>query len=160
MKPSAKNVYAEALRILEGYYRAVVARAAEEVVENREDFEGRYPGRAEEIVDRYGQHLQSLCRLCSDLASADAAARGASAGVGAEAMPVEPSGRPVGPDTPLEAGARVLAEWQGYWFRARVVSLVDDGTVLIHYEGWDDMWDEAVPRSRLQEADESAAEEE
>jgi hypothetical protein len=159
MKRPAKSPYAEALRILDGYYRAVVARAAEEVVENRDDFEGPYPGRAEEIVDRYGQHLQSLCRLCADLSSADAAARG-TAGVGAEAMPVAPSGRPVTPDTPLEAGSPVLAEWQGYWFRARVVSPEDDGTVVIHYEGWDDMWDEAVPRSRLQVADDPGPEEE
>ena len=62
-----------------------------------------------------------------------------------------PSGRPVGADTPLEAGAQVLAEWNGAWWLATVVSTEPNGAVRIHYSDWGDDWDETVPRERLQE---------
>jgi hypothetical protein len=67
-----------------------------------------------------------------------------------QALPVEPSGIPVGPDTRLEEGTPVLANWRDIWWRARVVALESADRVRIHYEGWDDTWDETVPRSALQ----------
>jgi hypothetical protein len=68
----------------------------------------------------------------------------------AEAFPVEPSGIPVRPDTRLEVGSAVLASWQGCWWRAEVIGLEPGQRVKIHYLGWDNMWDESVPRSALQ----------
>jgi hypothetical protein len=64
--------------------------------------------------------------------------------------PVEPSGIPVDRDTVLEAGDTVLAEWAGAWWRAEVIEVHKNGTVTVHYPGWDAQWDEAVPRRRLQ----------
>jgi hypothetical protein len=43
-----------------------------------------------------------------------------------EGVPVEPSDIPVGPDTDLEIGARVLSFSQGRWWRAEVVGLEPD----------------------------------
>ena len=48
-KPAAQ--FAEALTILNSYQRALIARIAEETVENRSDFEACYLGKAEDIVD-------------------------------------------------------------------------------------------------------------
>jgi hypothetical protein len=67
-----------------------------------------------------------------------------------EALPVEPSGIAVGPDTLVKPGAAVLANWQGLWWRAQVLSVGPADSVRIHYVGWDAMWDETVPRSALQ----------
>jgi hypothetical protein len=66
------------------------------------------------------------------------------------ALPVEPSGIAVDADTPLEVGSRVLADWNGIWWRAQVIGLESGGRVRVHYLGWEDRWDETVPRSRLQ----------
>jgi len=68
----------------------------------------------------------------------------------AEALPVEPSGIAVEPETRLEVGAAVLANWNGVWWRAQVIGLERDGRVRIHYAGWDSSWDETVSRGNLQ----------
>lgn len=67
-----------------------------------------------------------------------------------EGAPVEPSDIPVGPDTALEVGSRVLSFSQGRWWRAEVVGLEPDGMVKIHFPGWDSKWDVVVPREELQ----------
>lgn len=67
-----------------------------------------------------------------------------------EAFPVEPSGITVEPDTRLEVGSTVLADWGGAWWKAQVVSLKRDGSVRIHYLGWDSSWDATVSREHLQ----------
>jgi hypothetical protein len=67
-----------------------------------------------------------------------------------EGVPVEPSEVPVGPDTYLEIGSRVLSFSQGRWWRAEVVGLEPDGKVKIHYPGWDAKWDVVLPRDELQ----------
>ncbi|MCI0464571.1 MAG: hypothetical protein L0Z62_47175 [Gemmataceae bacterium] len=69
----------------------------------------------------------------------------------AEAFPVEPSGIPVGPDTRLEVGSTVLAEWYGSWWRAEVVALEPGERVRVRYRGWEGVWeDESLPRAALQ----------
>ncbi|MBM4067682.1 MAG: hypothetical protein FJ271_01870 [Planctomycetes bacterium] len=142
----------EAVQILGRYHRAVVTRIAEEIVENQEDFEDwSYSGKAEELIDRHGLHLQNIARVYCDLMSL-ASPNIAGCGLPANfpGAPVPPSGRAIGRDTILEVGSSVLAEQCGAWWRASVLALEDDGTVRIHYEGWDDSWDETVPRRRLQ----------
>jgi len=67
-----------------------------------------------------------------------------------EALPVEPSGIAINANTRLTVGTRVLADWNGIWWRAEVIALEQSGRVKIHYVGWDNSWDETVPRSRLQ----------
>jgi hypothetical protein len=67
-----------------------------------------------------------------------------------EGHPVEPSDIPVGPDTPLEVGSRVLSFSQGRWWRAEVVALAPEDRVQIHFPGWGDKWDVVVPREELQ----------
>ncbi|MCH8173474.1 MAG: hypothetical protein IIA70_09250 [Proteobacteria bacterium] len=36
------------------------------------------------------------------------------------------------------------------WWKGRVLQLIPDGNIKIHYEGWGAEWDEVVPRTRLQ----------
>jgi hypothetical protein len=69
---------------------------------------------------------------------------------GSEGYPVEPSGIPMQPETPLEVGAIVLANSHGQWWRAEVVGLEDGDTVRIHYPGWESHWDTSVPKTDLQ----------
>jgi hypothetical protein len=63
-----------------------------------------------------------------------------------EGCPVEPSEVPVGPETRLDVGSRVLAFEQGRWWRAEVIGLEPGGRVRIHFQGWDAV----VPREALQ----------
>jgi hypothetical protein len=69
---------------------------------------------------------------------------------GSEGYPVEPSGIPMQPETPLDVGAIVLANSQGQWWRAEVVGIEDGDMVRIHYPGWEDEWDESVSKTELQ----------
>jgi hypothetical protein len=58
-------------------------------------------------------------------------------------------GQPVQPDTELAPGDAVYIEWYGSWYPGEVLALARDGTVKVHYSGWESMFDEQVPRSRL-----------
>jgi hypothetical protein len=71
-------------------------------------------------------------------------------GLGPECMPVEPSGIPIGPNTRLEVGSPVLANWRGAWWRAQVIGFDQADQVRIHYIGWGDAWDETVQPNVLQ----------
>lgn len=156
MERPTPNVLSEALQVLDGYYRTVVMKVAEEIVEHREQFEDTYPGRAEELVDRYGMHLQCLARIYADITTIAESDREKAEerqqAIAVEDEPVEPIPQPEQPidaDTPLEVGATVCAEWRGHWWRATVVAIEPNGEVRIHYNGWGERWDETVPRSRL-----------
>jgi hypothetical protein len=56
---------------------------------------------------------------------------------------------PVTRDTPLEVDDPLWVEWNGTWYEGTVVSVLRNGRVRIHYVGWDDSFDEVVPRKRL-----------
>jgi hypothetical protein len=142
--------FAEALRLLDEYHRDLVARIAEELVEARDSFDASYTGTAEDLVNRYGYHLNCLGALRQHLLAGQYTAHGPGRLPGAPRGPVrEPTGEPVGSDTPLEAGTRVLARWHGVWYEAEVVSVGPGDRVRIHYTGWGDQFDEAVPRHAL-----------
>lgn len=56
---------------------------------------------------------------------------------------------PVSADTILKTGDRLQVEWHGAWYPGEVMGLQENGDIKIHYAGWDDSFDEVVPRSRL-----------
>jgi hypothetical protein len=43
----------------------------------------------------------------------------------------------------------VLVEWEGGDYPAMVVEIPGPGKVKVHYQGYDEIWDEVVPRSRI-----------
>ena len=51
-------------------------------------------------------------------------------------------------DTRLRVGQAVRAQWGASWFDAQVIAVEGDN-VRIHYTGYDEMWNEVVPRHRL-----------
>ena len=59
-------------------------------------------------------------------------------------------GDPVTDETRLHIGDKVIVEWNGTWWAGEIVAVNDDGTVRIHYCGWESQWDETMPRTRLQ----------
>lgn len=66
--------------------------------------------------------------------------------------PIQPTGQPVTESTFLEPGMAVQVEWEGSWWSGKVLSVASNGDVKIHYVGWEDSWDEYVPRKRLRTA--------
>jgi len=63
---------------------------------------------------------------------------------------IPPSGKTVTDHTPLQVGQEVLLEWKGSWWAGTVTGFESDGAVRVRYFGWDQSWDEAVPRSDIQ----------
>src|SRR5262245_4507440 len=119
------------MQLIDTYYRDLVTRIAEEIVENREAFDVSYPGKAEEMIDRHGHHLQNVARIYNDLGTVHSLlfAQREAAMSGSAMYPVQPSGKTIGPDTQLQAGAPVLVSWHGMWFRAEVLSQEAEGMV-------------------------------
>jgi hypothetical protein len=59
--------FSKAVAIMERYYRALVTRLAEEVIEHEEDFDNPFLGRAEEIIERYWNHLYNFGLVYHDV---------------------------------------------------------------------------------------------
>jgi len=57
--------------------------------------------------------------------------------------------RPVAAATPLDPGQQVAIEWRNQGWPGSVVSLLPDGRVRVHYQGYSASHDEVVPRARL-----------
>ncbi|NOX52962.1 MAG: DUF3239 domain-containing protein [Planctomycetes bacterium] len=53
------------------------------------------------------------------------------------------------PRSSWKVGQRVEVLWGSHWFPAEVLQLLPHGRAKIHYVGWDSMWDEVVPASRI-----------
>jgi hypothetical protein len=47
------------------------------------------------------------------------------------------------------AGDEVEVEWKGAWYRATIMEAKPQGRYKIHYEGYDNSWDETVSPSRI-----------
>ncbi len=62
---------------------------------------------------------------------------------------VQPGGTVATPSTELTEGQRVQVEWLGNWYDGTVLGTELDGSVRVHYEGWDESYDEAVGRNRI-----------
>jgi hypothetical protein len=70
-----------------------------------------------------------------------------------DAVPAKASvhlvGRGVSPRDMLAAGESLFAEWNGKWLPVTVLEVQPDGQVKVHWEGYADNFDEALPRNRL-----------
>ncbi len=54
-----------------------------------------------------------------------------------------------GCDRPYDVGDHVLVEWEGNVYPAHIKDVPRPGKVKVHYDGYDDIWDELIPRSRI-----------
>jgi hypothetical protein len=48
-----------------------------------------------------------------------------------------------------DVGDHVLVEWEGKDYPAVIVSVEGPAKFKVHYDGYDDVWDEEVPRARI-----------
>jgi hypothetical protein len=48
-----------------------------------------------------------------------------------------------------DVGDHVLVEWEGKVYPAMIIEVPGPGKVKVHYDGYDEMWDEVVPRGRI-----------
>lgn len=63
---------------------------------------------------------------------------------------IESTGEPVVADTDLAAGQILQAKCGPVWWAVKVREVLNEDEVSVHYVGWDPMYDEVVPRTRLQ----------
>lgn len=54
-----------------------------------------------------------------------------------------------GCNRPYDVGDHVLVEWEGNVYPAMITKVPGPGRVKVHYDGYDDIWDETIPRSRI-----------
>jgi hypothetical protein len=50
---------------------------------------------------------------------------------------------------PLQVGDHVLVEWEGQDYPAMILKLEGSSKIRVHYDGYDEVWDETVPRNRV-----------
>ncbi len=48
-----------------------------------------------------------------------------------------------------DVGDHVLVEWEGKIYPAMIIDIPGPGKVKVHYDGYDEMWNELVARSRI-----------
>lgn len=48
-----------------------------------------------------------------------------------------------------DVGDHVLVEWEGDIYPAMITEVPGPGKVKVHYDGYDELWDEVIPRNRL-----------
>lgn len=48
-----------------------------------------------------------------------------------------------------DVGDHVLVEWEGDTYPAMIIEVPGPGKVKVHYDGYDEIWDEVIPRSRV-----------
>lgn len=46
-------------------------------------------------------------------------------------------------------GDAVLVEWEGNVYPGKIIAVAGPAKYKIHYDGYDDIWDEVVPRTRI-----------
>ena len=55
----------------------------------------------------------------------------------------------VGLAVPVKVGDRIRVRWRGSTYNASVAGIVAPDRVLVHYEGFENAWDEVVPIDRI-----------
>ncbi len=58
-------------------------------------------------------------------------------------------GDPVGVAAPVKVGDRIRVRWRGSTYNAIVAGILAHDRVLVHYEGFENAWDEVVPTDRI-----------
>ena len=48
-----------------------------------------------------------------------------------------------------DVGDHVLVEWEGDVYPAMIIEVPGPGKVKVHYDGFDELWDEVIPRNRI-----------
>lgn len=48
-----------------------------------------------------------------------------------------------------DVGDHVLVDWEGNVYPAMIIEVPGPGKVKVHYDGYDEMWDEVIPRNRI-----------
>jgi hypothetical protein len=56
---------------------------------------------------------------------------------------------PTGCRRGYDVGDHVLVEWEGKVYPAMIQEIPGPGKVKVHYDGYDEIWDEVVPRNRI-----------
>jgi hypothetical protein len=64
-------------------------------------------------------------------------------------VPNNEQGVPVTADMKLSPGTPIQAQWGSFFYFAEVVSLEANGNIKVHYQGWSNHFDEALPRNKL-----------
>lgn len=55
----------------------------------------------------------------------------------------------VGCKRAYDVGDHVLVEWEGKVYPAMILEVPGPGKIKVHYDGYDEIWDEVVGRSRI-----------
>ena len=58
-------------------------------------------------------------------------------------------GDPVGLAAPVKVGDRIRVRWRGSTYNASVAGILASDRILVHYEGFENAWDEIVPMDRI-----------
>jgi len=58
-------------------------------------------------------------------------------------------GDPVGLVAPVKVGDRIRVRWRGSTYNASVAGILAPDRILVHYEGFENAWDEVVPTDRI-----------
>jgi hypothetical protein len=72
--------------------------------------------------------------------------------VGSDRIQIKSTGGtppPVMADPGFSTGASVSVLWKGTWYPASVIKVLGGGRYRIHYDGYDNSWDENVGPSRI-----------
>ncbi len=56
-----------------------------------------------------------------------------------------------------DVGDHVLVEWESGIYPAMITEIPGSGRVKVHYDGYDELWDEVIPRNRIKGRVEGAA---
>ena len=63
-------------------------------------------------------------------------------------VPASALGAPLDADSAVFPGDVILVEWREDHYRAVIDRVHEDGRLRVHYAGWEESWDEDIPRSR------------
>ncbi len=62
---------------------------------------------------------------------------------------VSRKGDPVGLVAAVKVGDRIRVRWRGSTYNASVAGILASDRILVHYEGFENAWDEIVPTDRI-----------
>ena len=91
----------------------------------------------------------SEARAPSDVLRVDGRARGGGALRWSDLLAIVLAGVLTACTRAYDVGDHVLVEWEGKDYPAMILDVPGPGKVKVHYDGYDEMWDEVVSRSRL-----------